>query len=122
MRDCPQSGPMKCHKCGKPGHVKAMCRAGNDEKQQRGGRNLRCSHCKKTGHTVDACFVLYRDKEGAVKLAANSTSDYDAFDDSPSSYTTAWNKRLSVFMPFMCLTFGVIWFKSGEILNVSFMC
>lgn len=82
MRDCPQSGPMKCHKCGKPGHVKAMCRAGNEEKQQGGGKNLRCAHCKKTGHSVDSCFVLKRDKEGAARLAANSPSDYDASDDS----------------------------------------
>ena len=104
MRDCPQSGPMKCHKCGKPGHVKAMCRARNDEKQQRGGRNLRCTHCKKTGHTVESCFVLKRDKERAARLAATSTSDYDASDDSlvcfasSSVFSSSTHSKLPVIL------------------------
>lgn len=39
---------------------------------------MKCTHCNKAGHTIEKCYVRKRDMEGAARLAASSTSDFDA--------------------------------------------
>ena len=111
-RDCPEFlATVQCNLCGQMGHIAATCKLRNNEGNGRkvggggggAGRKM-CTHCKMGGHTIEMCFILARDKEGAARLAANSSSDYDASHDSllysASShvYSTSTNGRLPLIL------------------------
>ena len=59
----------RCHKCGKWGHKSTDCKENKGGERNSGGGNNRggqrtskkCTHCGKTGHTIETCWKKQRE-------------------------------------------------------------
>ena len=78
----------ECYKIvGYPNNMRGGARS--DPKPFQRGEFIKCDHCGKPGHKVDACKIKLRDQNGAANNAAsNAVEDHTQFYASQSlSYT-----------------------------------
>lgn len=96
--ECPKPKLMvTCHGCGMRGHVKANCQArgsGGGIKPDGAykGNYMKCKHCGNPGHTMENCRTRIQDMGAAARLAASSSTNFDA---SQSLSYTATSHALS---------------------------